>query len=281
MAVRQRRRTTEATQNITAAVGAVFSCGNFYPKKFELPSEMGAQLSMTGEVTALGNGGTFRSDSLERVMRTFPAMRKSGERDIRRFINRRRFTVLCGYCDRSVAMIGAVNEMIRCGISKIIIAADTPVERDNLAQSLELMRAGLSNVTTTVYRASEYDRAAHYKAYASIYAFLASGEPEILIIGRDSFSRKTNILRRKGQSENERSLAELLSDAHPVVITSSVTVDSGRTVAKNSAIFAPTATVIFAGEDKRLRDCVIYKPEHAREKNKQVSTDAPEQLVIE
>lgn len=281
MAVRQRRRTTEATQNITAAVGSVFSCGNFYPKKFELPSEIGAQLSMTGEVTALGNGGGFRSDSLERILRTFPAMCKSGERDIRRFINRRRFTVLCGDCDRSVAMIGAITEMVRCGINKIIIAADTPVERDNLAQSLELMRAGLGDITVMTYRTAEYDRDAHYKAYASIYAFLTSGKSEILILGRDSFSRKSNILRRKGQGVQEKSLAEFLCDAHPVVITSSVTVDSGRTLAKNSAIFEPTATVIFAGEERRLRDCVIYKPEHGTDKSKKTNPAPPEQLGFE
>lgn len=277
MAVRQRRRTTDATQNIKAAVGAVFACGVFFAKRFELPSEKGAQLSMTGDIVAVGNGGGFREDSLAQTLRSFPSMWKSCDKEIGRFIGRKRFTVLCGDCDRSVAILGAIVEMVRSGINKIIIAADTPVERDNLAQSLELMRAGLGGIEIMTYRMTDYDSGAHYKAYASIYAFLTSGKPEILILGRDSFSRKSNILRRN-DSDEKKSLADLLREAHPVVITSSVTVESGRTLARNSAVFEPTATVIFAGEERRLRDCVIYKPESYSSKNKRNVPDVPEQL---
>lgn len=281
MAVRQRLRTTDATQNIKSAVGKVFSCGGFFASKFELPSERGAQLSMTGEVVAVGNNGEFRSEALEKMLRTFPAMWNSCDNEIRKYLNKKRFTVICGDCDRSVAMIGAITEMVRNGIYKIIITADTPVERDNLAQSLGLMRAGLGDINVTTYRISDYDSSAHYKAYASIYGFLTSSKPEILVLGRDSFSRKSNILCRKDSSEQEKSLVELLRDAHPVVITSSAKIDSGRTLAKNSAMFDPVATVIFVEEERRLRDCVIYKPERSADKSKRKSRDVPEQLAFE
>lgn len=279
MAVRQRRRTTDATQNIRAAVGEVFSCGGFYASKYALPAEKGAQLSMTGDVVAVGNGGTFREDALVHVLRTFPAMWNTREKDLKRFVLRKRFTVLCGDCDRSVAMLGAVAEMVRNGIEKIIIAADTPVERDNLAQSLELMRAGLGDVAVTAYRTRSYDASAQYKAYASVYGYLTSNKPEILILSRDSFSRRNNILRRKNVETEDGlcALADLIRGARPVVITSSVTVESGRTLAKNAAIFDPAAVLVFAGEEKRLRDCVIYKPDRASKKRREVP-EIPEQM---
>lgn len=279
MAVRQRRRTTEATENIKAAVGEIFSCGGFHANKFALPAEKGAQLSMTGDVVAVGNGGAFREDALVRVLGRFPAMWHTREAELRRYINRGRFTVLCGECDRSVAMIGAIAEMVRNGIGKIIIAADTPVERDNIAQSLELMRAGLGDAAVTTYRAKAYDSSAHYKAYASVYGYLTSGKPEILILSRDSFSRRSNILRRRNvETEAGRcALTDLIRGARPVVITSSVTVASGRTLAKNAAIFDPAAVLVFAGEERRLRDCVIYKPERAAKKRRDVPA-VPEQM---
>ncbi|MBQ4353619.1 MAG: hypothetical protein IJC71_01860 [Clostridia bacterium] len=275
MAVRQRRRTTDATETIRTAVGEIFSCGSFHASKFALPAEKGAQLSMTGDVVAVGNGGSFREDALVRVLSAFPLLWKTGETELRRYALRRRFTILCGDCDRSLAMLGAIYEMVRCGIEKIVIAADTPVERDNIAQSLELMRAGLGNTAITVYRTKAYDASSHYKAYASVYGYLTAGKPEILILSRDSFSRRSNILRRK--TSDTAALTDLIRQARPVVITSSETVASGRTLAKNAAIFDPCATMIFAAEERRLRDCVIYRPERTVRKSRELP-GMPEQL---
>lgn len=279
MAVRQRRRMTDAAQNIREAVGEIFSCGGFFASKFSLPAEKGAQLSMTGDIVAVGNGGSFRDDSLARTLRTFPSMWKSRDTDINRYILRRRFTVLCGDCDRSVAMLGAIAEMVKNGVEKIVIAADTPVERDNITASLELMRAGLGDTAITTYRTKSYDASSSYKAYASIYGFLTSGKPEILVLSRDSFSRKSNILRRKSveTTDGKCSLTDLIKGARPVVLVSSVTVAGCRTIAKNASVFDPAAAVLFAGEDRNLRDCVIYRPEHTPKKRRDMPV-IPEQI---
>jgi len=279
MAVRVRRRMTDAAQNIREAVGEIFSCGGFFADKFSLPAEKGAQLSMTGDIVAVGNGGSFREDSLAMTLRTFPSMWKCRDADIRRFIGRRRFTVLCGECDRSVAMLGAITEMVKNGVEKIVIAADTPVERDNITDSLELMRAGLGDIAITTYRTKSYDASSSYKAYASIYGYLTSAKPEILVLSRDSFARKNNILRRKSveTTDGRCSLTDLIKGAHPVVLASSVTVAGCRTIAKNSAVFEPAAAVLFAGEDRNLRDCVIYRPERSAKKKREIP-DVPEQI---
>ncbi|MBO7742453.1 MAG: hypothetical protein J6S21_07855, partial [Victivallales bacterium] len=68
-----------------------------------------------------------------------------------------------------------------------------------------------------------------------------------------------------------------ISKARPVVITSSETVASGRTLAKNAAIFDPCASFIFAAEERRLRDCVIYRPERIVRKRRELP-GMPEQL---
>ena len=279
MAVKQRRRMTDAAQNIREAVGSVFACGSFFASKFSLPAEKGAQLSMTGDIVAVGNGGSFREDSLAMALRSIPSVWKSRGTDVTRFISRRRFTVLCGDCDRSVAMLGSITEMVKNGVEKIVIAADTPVERDNITDSLELMRAGLGEIAITTYRAKSYDASSSYKAYASIYGFLTSAKPEILVLSRDSFARKNNILRRKSvdTTDGRCSLTDLIKGAHPVVLASSLTVAGCRTIAKNSAVFEPAAQVLFAGEDRDLRDCVIYRPERTQKK-KRDSHDVPEQI---
>jgi len=268
---RQRWRTTDASLQIRSAIGTIFSCGIFSSAPFPLPSEMGAQLSMTGDILAYGNSGDFGHAALSAAMKTFPSMWNTREQDPERYIERRRFTVLCGDCDRSVALIGAVSEAVRCGITKIIVAADTPAERENLAQSFELMRMGLDGISVTSYLPREYDNSAMYKMYANVYAFLTSDKPEILILGRDTFSRCTNILCR-----GETPLTSLIARANPVVFTSSQTVAAGRTLAKITSIFEPAATVIFAGEVRPLRDAVIYKPGSIKRTPRKAS--APEQL---
>jgi len=232
---------------------------------------MGAQLSMTGDILAYGNSGDFGRAALSAAMRTFPAMWNTRDREIDRFIERRRFTVLCGECDRSVAILGAVSEAIRCGITKIIVTADTPSERDNLTRSFELMHIGSEPLSVTTYTPREYDSSAMYKLYASMYAFLTSNKPEILILGRDTFSRSTNLLCRGSMS-----MISLIARARPVVFTSSQTIASGRTLAKIASVFDPVTTVIFAGEVRPLRDAVIYKPDAVKKSERK--TPVPEQL---
>ena len=268
---RQRWRTTDATLQIRGAIGTIFSCGIFSASPFPLPSEMGAQLSMTGDILAYGNAGDFGRAALSAAMRTFPSMWNTKDREIDRYIDRRRFTVLCGDCDRSVAILGAVSEAVRCGITKIIVAADTPAERENLARSFELMHMGNEAISVTTYTPREYDSTAMYKMYASVYAYLTSTRPEILILGRDTFSRSTNLLCR-----GNTSMTDLIARARPVVFTSSQTVASGRTLAKIASVFDPAATVIFAGEVRSLRDAVIYKPDTAKKSGRKSAV--PEQL---
>ena len=270
---RQRWRSTDATQQIRSAIGTVFSAGIFRPTPIPLPSEMGAQLSMTGDILAYGNSGDFGPAALSASLRTFPSMWNTKESELDRYISRRRFTVLCGDCDRSVAILTAVSEAVRCGITKIIVTADTPAERDNLSRSFELMHMGSETISVTTYTPREYDYAAMYKMYASVYAFLTSDRPEILILGRDTFSRSSNILCR-----GENSMTSLIARARPVVFTSSETVASGRTLAKISSVFDPAATVIFAGEVRPLRDAVIYKPDSAKRTGRK--SPVPEQLGL-
>ena len=268
---KQKWRTTDATMQIRDAIGTIFSCGIFLPTPISLPPEMGAQLSMTGDILAYGNSGEFGRAALSAVLKTFPSMWNMRDTEIDRFIARKRFTVLCGDCDRSVAILTAVSEAVRCGITKIIVTADTPAERNNLSRSFELMHMGSETISVTTYTPREYDTAAMYKMYASVYGFLTSDNPEILILGRDTFSRCTNILCR-----GEPSMAALIGRVRPVVFTSSQTVEAGRTMAKIASVFDPAATVIFAGEVRPLRDAVIYKPDGARKSEKKSA--APEQL---
>lgn len=268
---KQRWRTTDATLQIRDAIGTIFSCGIFLPTPIPLPAEMGAQLSMTGDILAYGNSGGFGRAALSAALKTFPSMWNMRDTEIDRFIERRRFTVLCGDRDRSVAILTAVSEAVRCGITKIIVTADTPAERNNLSRSFELMHMGSETISVTTYIPREYDHAAMYKMYASVYAFLTSDRPEILILGRDTFARSTNLLCR-----GEPSMASLISRVRPVVFTSSQTVNAGRTMAKIASVFDPAATVIFAGEVRSLRDAVIYKPDVAKKTGKKSAV--PEQL---
>jgi len=279
MQSRQTKRTADALLNITAAVDRIFSCGSFHIREFVLPMERGAQISITGEIIAYGNSGTFREDSygLADALKSFPAMWNTSDSEIKKYIARRRFTVLCGDCDRCAAIAGSINELVRHGISKIIIAADTAAERNNITRALLMMRSSLSGIGVTEYRVDRYN-IDQYKTAASVYGFLTSFSPEILVIGRDSFSRINNIMNR---SFGDEAPSGLISRANPVVITSSESVESGRTLAKNVSIFNPAATIVFTGEVKRLRDAVIYRPADTTENKKLRINDEPEQLCLQ
>lgn len=271
--MRQRKRTTDAAIRIRGTVEQLFSAANFTDVSFPIPSDRGAQLSMTGEILAHGNGGTLAPDrdTLRGILASLPALWQAKEADLDRYAQGGRYFLLCGDCDRCVAMVGAAAEMVQAGVRKLVIAADTAAERDNLVRSLEWMRAGLGNVTVTYYRPTAYDNVSLFKAASDVYRFLTSDSVEILVLGRDSFNRDDNILRRS--EAGEPSLSDLIALAHPVVLTSTQTVDAARSMAKSTERFSPLVTLQFTGEVRRLKDAVIYSPTAAP-----VPTPEPEQI---
>ena len=281
MAHRPRRRTTEITESIAAAIRCVFSAGNFYSCEFSLPTERGAQISMTGDVSASGNCGAFDTHALAQALATFPSQSRLNNEDLLLLAEKKEFTVLCGDCDRSLAMLAAIAEMQKCGINKFIISADTPAERDNVVQSLTLMRAGLNGATVSAYRADMGEKHDRYKAQATVFSYLTSTTPEIFVIGRDCFSRCNNIMRcSDSPMQNTPSLADSLSLAHAAVLCSAPTVDGARTLAKNSAVFAPIATVLFSGEVKNIRTAVIFKPSTISDSKKEADPSSFEQMAF-
>lgn len=260
MAGKQKRRTGDLALKIRDAVGSVFSATTFEAAEFTLPSEKGAQLSMTGEISALGNRFSYDTPTFTKALRSSPAMKNADDEEIRRYIDAGCYAVLCGENDRSMAMASVALEFVRLGAVKIVIAADTPAERDNLARAFESMHGGMGNIGFTLYSHENYDSWTENKAATIVYDFLESATPEILIIGRDSFSRRTNLL---NQQNGEESLASLISRARPVVLTSTQTIRGGRTIAKNAGAFDPAAVIMFTEEVKRIRSAVIFMPNDA------------------
>lgn len=266
--------------DVRAAVEGIFSCTHFETEYLTLPTKIGAQLSMTGEVTACGNRCTIDGDRLPTVLRMVSPYKKMHEDDAEEFASRKRFILLCGEnsggVDRTVAMIGAISEMIRAGAKKIVICTDDPHERYTIVQSLEVMR-NVFGVTS--YIPGEYDDGAVYTLSASVYSFLASPNPEVLVVGRDCITKRTNLVRRKNDGED--SLTELIARLHPVVITASRRVSSGRSLAEICRIFDPAMTFVFCDEIKRLRDAVIFVPEaHEQDEKSAENAAVPEQLCF-
>lgn len=265
---RIRRTSSGSINEIRTAVRGICSCAHFTPSYLTLPTKVGAQLSMTGDTTACGNSCELDCGRISAVLRTYSAA------DTKKLIERRRFTLLCGEFDRTVAIIGALKELFHAGVAKIVICTETPSERDALAESLEIIEDSFG---VTSYRPGEYDSDARYILSASVYSFIASTKPEILVIGRDCVTKRTNLIRQKGGEED--SLTELISKLHPVVITSSQKISSCRSIAKNCGIFEPSMTFLFSGEVKNLRDAVIYKPTSAHNAGDEEKSDpVPEQI---
>ncbi|MGN1346299.1 MAG: hypothetical protein ACI4V1_05910 [Eubacteriales bacterium] len=286
---KNRRRAGDTGQAIREAVGGIFSCGAFFAQDFELPGGVGTQISMTGVTKAYGNGGTFDADALEKALAAYPAMRRTGAACVGRLAARRRFTLMCGSTDRSVAIFGCLQEMMKCGITKVLVAADTNEERDNLYEALSLMRAGPEGLTCfgvtedhRQYRSGVrvigsqvvVDPSRQSLADGMVYNFLTSDTPEVMLLGQASFTRGCNVIRRGG----EFSLTAELAKAAPVVLTSSETVDSARSMAAACAVFRPLAVLCFTGEVRNLRDAVIFRPEDAAEVSARPRTDDMMQL---
>jgi len=279
MAFKDKRRNADATQSMKAAVRSVLSAGTFTKESFFLPTEAGSQISMTGEQVGVGNGGFFNEDVLKKRLRGIPAVWSKSDTSLDRYVHNRRFFIGWGQSDLSLALVGVIGEALDAGLGKLVIAADTPDERDDIGAYLALMGGLLGEVSLTVYQPRDYDAAGRHRSYTDICRYLTSEKPAILLLSRDCFSRKNNVLRLKsGEGEEDAySLAEYVRTARPAVITVSETVESGRTLARNAAIFCPTVTVVLTEEAANLHDCVIYKPDG----DQAVSTpksDAPEQM---
>ena len=274
MAVKHGRKSADAAHNIGEALGGILSSGNFSVSEFSLPPKSGAQLSMMGDITAYGVSGDF-SLSLSDTLRSYPSMESSTEREIQKFASNKKFTVLCGDCDRSAAIFESICEAVRCGIIRIVVICDSTTERENLFRLLKLMCAGKHGIDVSEYRADDYDFFVKYESMAIVYGFLTSTEAQVLVIGRDSLARGNNILNRADGGE---SLSKYIAKARPLVLTSSASVDSGRTLASISNVFDPVARVIYAGEVRHLRDAVIYTPSDTTQKRRPMKDNEPLQL---
>ncbi len=258
---KKRQKTGDTGQAIRDAVGRLFACGDFSVRDFELPAGVGIQLSMTGVTIAYGNGGDLDSVALENTLAVYPALRRTVPSCIEKYAARRRFTVMCGNTDRSVALLGSIREMVDRGITKILITTDTNEERDNLFRAFSLMRASLDGISPVCFGVSDDAADRHDLADRIVCNFLTSDAPAVMILAQPSFTRGINIIRQGG----DFSLASYLAKAAPVVLTSSETVDSARSMASSAAVFAPLVTLCFTGEVRPLRDAVIFRPSDTTE----------------
>ncbi len=249
---------------IRLSVASVLSCAGFYPVFHPMPAEAGTQISLSGNASLYGNGAEFDFERLDGVVKSLGFAHKAGVEALKK----NRFFVLCGECDRAVALIGALSELVAAGVSKILILTDTTAERERISDSLELLKNALN---ITVYTPGEYDDGARYELSASIYAYLTSSRPEVLVLGRDCITKKSNIIR--SPRDNSRStLCELIAKARPVVLTSCEKIDSGRTIGRAAGIFAPICSFTFCREVKNIHGCVIYKPERVKKQVKEEKT---------
>lgn len=281
MAAKTKRATSE--EQIRAAVRTAFGAGSVTSFSYSLPAEQGAQISMEGESAAWGNRVEWDAGAVEAALRSLPSLRRAKQEDLRRYAERRRFIVQPGECDRFVAAAAVISALTESGFGKLLIAADTPAERDALASFLALTRSGIGNVSATVYLPGEFGEGPVYPLFASVYGYLTSPGREILLLDGASFCRRTNLLRRPVLAEEAgvRSFADLIAEGRPALIVSARTVDSARNLARAAEVFDPSAAVLLVAENKRLRDAVIYRPERKAPRKKQDgSRDSglPEQL---
>ncbi len=262
-----------STPRIRLSVASVLSCAGFFPVSHVMPAEVGMQISLTGGASLYGNGVEFDYERLDGVVKSLGFAHKVGL-DV---LKKKRFFILCGNCDRAAPLMGALSELIAAGVSKILILTDTTAERERISESLELLKNALN---ITVYVPGEYDDGARYELSASIFSYLTSARPEVLVLGRDCITKRNNIIR--SPRENSRStLCELIAKARPVVLTSCEKIDSGRTIGRAAGIFAPICSFTFCGEVKNIHGCVIYKPEPVKAKVKEEKPKpVPEQISM-
>ena len=263
--------------DVKSSIKGVCSCTRFETEYFTLPTQVGAQISMTGSASACRSRCTTDTERLSGVLCALGSRKSMREADAKIFAARRRFTLLCGEnstgIDRTVAIIASLGEIVNAGALKIIICTDDVHERYSLTESLEVMR-NVFGVTS--YIPGEYDDSAKYTLSASVYSFLASTKPEVLVVGRDCITKHTNLVRRK--NGEDESLIELLAKLHPIVITTSKKISTGRSMAKICGIFEPSLTFVFCNEVKNLKDAVIFVPGGDEVSVKEEKVKVPEQL---
>ena len=272
----QRSRRPNAQDGIREAVRQIASSVHLHPVSAPLPVAEGTQLSLTGQTTAWGNGGDFDPETLAEALRRTPALSRASEGAISLYARRRRFLLFAGDLDRFTAAASAIGELLRQGCLKFVVAADTPAERDSLARFLTLSRGAFAGAGVSAYLPGDDSRAARYRASAIVSAFCASPSPEILVLSRDSFNRGANLLRRPRGGDPAETLCSVIAQAKPVLIVSARRVLSARTVARSAEVFGPCLSFLIAGETKRVRDAVIWRPS-ARDA-KTAKAAEPEQL---
>lgn len=249
-----------AEEEIREAVRRILACGSFSPVRYPVPAERGAQIPLTGQPEAWGNGGVLDPAAVRDVLLTLPPLAGISPETAQEYAARGPFLILPGGCDRFVAAAAALSEVLAAGVVKILVAADTPSERDNLARFLSLTRAGLGGLSVASYLPGEYTDGALFQTAASVYNYLANPSPAAMVLSRDSFCRRTNILRRGAESVRSRDLCSVIAEGRPVVLCSSRTVEGGRTLARCAEVFSPAAVFVIAGEVGRFRGAVIYRP---------------------
>lgn len=256
MAARQKRRARDAAFDIKEAVRCTLGNYKISPEQYALPRDGAKQLTLMGDCYAYGNVLHAVSCGADET---------------------RSYTVLCGECDRFVAITGAVSELIRNGAGKIVIAADTLAERDNLMRALELARASLEGAEIITYLPGAYDAQSVRKISSDILSFAMSRTAQIFIIGRDSFCRHTNLVFQPQPMLDGEPFVDIISSASPVVITSSRKIAAGRSLMKNAAVFHPCLAFMFAGEILHIRGSVIYSPARAYNEKE----DVPSSVQLE
>lgn len=277
----QKTKRASAEDRIRDAVKTVLSAGRAYSFSYPLPTEQGAQLSMTGDASAWGNRAEFPAAKVTEALASLPSLRRTAESELDRYARRMRFFIQPGDCDRFVAAAAVISCLADAGFSKLILAADTPAERDALASFLALTRAGIGNANATVYLPGEFGSGEAYPVFASVYGYLTSPAREILLLDAASFCRRTNLLRRpflspKGSERGARSFTDLIAEGSPALICVARTADSARNLANAAEVFSPSVMMLLVAEDRRLRDAVICRPERKRARKAKSEIPAPD-----
>ncbi|MBQ7600221.1 MAG: hypothetical protein IJU57_06070 [Clostridia bacterium] len=241
-------------------IRSVFSASGFSCSDILVPPDVGAQLSMTGEIRATGNRFDPDISQISRSVELISPV-KCSRAAIRKSVAERRFHVMCGELDRFVAIVGSVLELIDSGASKFVIASDSAEDRDEIAKSFEVMK-GTSGPGISVYESDISETGNSYAAYAMAYSFLSSQLPQAVVISRDSFCRSNNIINRR---EGDRSPSALIACSAPVVIISASTIKSAKRIAAKSSVFSPCLTLVFTREVANVKSAVLYSssPEHS------------------
>ena len=101
-------------------IRSVFSSVGFSGSDILLPADVGAQLSMTGEIRATGNRFVPDEGQIYRALENISAV-KCSRAAIMKSVKEGRYHIMCGEIDRFVAIVSSVLELMDAGASKFII----------------------------------------------------------------------------------------------------------------------------------------------------------------